>query len=347
MRRPFLLCLASLTAACASTRGDGVAFEPVVLATLGEKLGGCAVGDLLPQPGNEVAVVSASGRMYVVGQGLVQEAGAAGGEMIQVAVGDLWPDRPGAELVAVGMLEGGEESGGPGSVWVSGWQPEREQFEARQVHVDSALVHAVAVCDLDPTVPGDEALVGGFSNSLTLLRFMPDGAVLATEVGSTPAAAKGMVPFRDGVAIACRDGSLLVARPDGSGFDVERVFSAPAGLARLATDGDRILAASDDGSLWLVRGTEAVYMPLDQKKLRGAVLADLDPSSPGLEAATAGYSGRIAMVRQPESSRTRQQLFAGPDAWHHLALGELDPAPGPELVAVGFAGEVLMLRRGD
>lgn len=346
MKRTLILLSTLLGAACAPTLPR---YQPLVMAELGEKLGGCDVGDLVPGGGDEVAVVSVSGALRVLEANgdawSVIDAGRASGEMIQVAVGDVWPERGGDELIAVGMLAGDEESGGEGAVVVSGFDESTGDFSARPVFTDSALVHAVAVCDLDPAVEGDEALVGGFSDALTLLRFHGDGQVTSEEIGRTPAAAKGMVPHGDGVAVACRDGSLLVVRPSDEGFVTEVLFRAPSGLARLASSGEEILAASDDGTLWLVQRREGTRLFRDSLKLRGAVFTDLDSASPGLEVATAGYSGRVSLLHETAGEWTAETVIATEAALHHLTSGELDRATGQELVTVGFAGDVVLLRR--
>lgn len=347
--QPSVAALAALVplAACAST---GIEFESIVLHDAAEKLGGCAVGDLIPGRGDEIAVVAASGKLRVIADGPdgwhSVAAGRASGEMIQVATGDLWADVGGDELVAVGMANGDEDSGGEGAVFVAGYVPDAEGFVARPVFKDTALVHAVAVADFDPEHPGEEALVGGFSRALTLLRFEPDGSASAEEIGRTPAAAKGMVAFGDGAAVACNDGSLVIVGPGPTGWEVEVTFVAPAGLARLGTDGERLLAAADDGALWLVEGSLGVRIHDEALKLRGAVLTDLDPDSPGLEAATAGYAGVLTLLRNTGVSPwERDRLFRSDKGLHHLALGELDDADGRELVTVGYSGEVVLIRR--
>jgi hypothetical protein len=340
---------ALLAAAFAGCAAPAVRFEVAPLAQLEEKLGGCACGDLLPGAGDEVAVVAESGRLRILqreGDGWrVHEVGRTSGESIQVAVGDLWPGE-GEELVAVGMAAGRESDGGPGAVFVSGFDRSRGEFRTVPVWQDTALLHAVAVAELDGDHPGAEVLVGGFSSRLTLLRFRADGSAAAEAVGETPAPAKGMVAHRGGVAIACLDGSLCFLEPGPAGFTVRVLHRAPVGLARLASDGESLLAAADDGSLLLVRGEVAESVHRESLKLRGAVWSDLDPASPGLEAATAGYGGAITLLRAVRNQGfVAEPLFRGGEPLHHLCAGDVDPAPGEELVAVGLAGQVWLVRR--
>ena len=77
---------------------------------------------------------------------------------------------------------------------------------------------------------------------------------------------------------------------------------AGAGQSRLGFAGGQLIAARDDGvlavfalpaDLGTVGPGTGREIHRETQKLRGAVLADLDPASPGLEAATAGY-GQVA-----------------------------------------------------
>ena len=75
---------------------------------------------------------------------------------------------------------------------------------------------------------------------------------------------------------------------------------------------------------------------------------DLDPSSPGLEIATTGYSGRVTILREAENGGyTPSLLFTDPAGFHHAAAGELDGKPGLELVVCGMGGRVLVFCFGQ
>jgi hypothetical protein len=121
---------------------------------------------------------------------------------------------------------------------------------------------------------------------------------------------------------------------------------ASAGLARLGTDGERIVAARDDGAFCMVAGGACTVLYKEGKRLRGAVLADLDPSVPGLEAATAGYSGRVTVLFPDGATWREETVFEDTDAIHHLAAGELLVEGGVELVCCGFSRRLVVLRRG-
>ena len=144
VRSLFLAALLLLTAGCgdeSENRGEGpqptgepASWGATIAYEAGQKLGGCAVGDIDPShPGNEILAVAASGDVFVVrhdAQGWHGEVVAkASGEMIGCAIGDADPARPGLEAVVGGMQSGGEESGGKGAAHLlylddAGWQLE-------------------------------------------------------------------------------------------------------------------------------------------------------------------------------------------------------------------------------
>ena len=187
------------------------AWQSEVAAAFEQGIGGCAIGDAdASRPGNEVVAVLGDGRVMLAylerGRWRHQQIAKTAGEMIQVAVGDAMPDRPGDEIVAVGVKAGGEDDGGPGAAVViyrdgDAWRVERA-FE------DTALLHAVCVAD-------GGVYVAGYSERAHFLQH--DGSAWKTErVADLPGPGRSAVSTRGGVAIACRDGSLVrVARAEG------------------------------------------------------------------------------------------------------------------------------------
>ena len=93
--------------------------------------------------------------------------------MIQCAVGDADPARPGDELVAVGMKAGTEGGGGPGEAHLV--YREGDAWRTETIFEDVALLHGVGVGEIDPDHEGAEVLVVGFSNDGTVLGRTADG----------------------------------------------------------------------------------------------------------------------------------------------------------------------------
>ncbi len=321
------------------------AWEAQEVLSTTAKIGGVAIGDVdARHTGNEIVAVTGDGEVWIV----FREAGAwkgeraadLPGEMIQCAIGDADLTRPGLEIVAVGMAEGTEDDGGLGSAWLihssqAGWTQ-------TLLCQDAALIHGVAI------LPGTVVVVG-FSHHATRVRKAQDGwsTLRLADLG---APGKIAIPYEDTVLVGCADGAIWQIQDLESGETILRARGA-AGQSRLGSEGTRILAAGDDGQLSLVVDGQLEAIHRESTKLRGAVLAELDPGSEGAEAATAGYSGRVTVLRQTElGGRHRhwqpEVIYEGGERLHHLAAGELDgEGIGLELVTCGYSRKVIVLRR--
>ena len=346
LQSALLFLLPSLfVTSCGTTRPELSRWRVTEIFSSPTKLGCCAVGELLAEyPGPEVVAVGATGEVFVIhreGDGWAhQSAGSMGGEMIQCVIGDVDPTRPGLEIVAVGMLEGGEDDGGLGAANLVWREDGRWMWE--RIYQDEALIHGVTVADLDASRPGAEILLTGFSNRAYALAFGESGVEveLAGELGG---AGKNAVPHDGGAAIPCRDGAVVLLRRDEGGWSSRVLDRAGAGQARIASDGERLLVARDDGALSLIEGGARRELLHEEAKLRGAVLADLDPALPGLEAATAGYSGRVTVLYEELGTWTPLVVHSATDSLHHLAAGDLVEGGALELVTCGFDGSVHLL----
>lgn len=340
MRFPLAGLLPLLGACATPASSEGWTAEIAVRA--GEKLGGCAAGDLIPErPGNELAIVGASGKVWVAyrdGDVWVSEVVTqTPGEMIQCAVGDLDPRRPGDELIVVGMAEGTESSGGSGAAYLVA--REGGLWASHQLLRDPALLHGVCITD-------GRAFAVGFSKAVFAIEPQGDGFA-CRPIAELPGAGKTCVPTQDGIAIACNDGSLVLVRGGPETFAAETIDQRSAGRARVGTDGVRIIVADDDGTLSIVGSGERQEIYKENDKLRGAVLADLDPQAAGLEAACAGYACRLSLLEFDDGAWRAETLYESSDRFHHLIAADVDGRPGLELVAVGYAGDVVVLRRDD
>lgn len=352
------LALASLTlAACAGDR-PLQPWTATVLSPTGTKLGGCALGDVLPEfPGLEVVAVAVNGDVHLCWRdGDAWEHAIvhrSSGELIQVAVGDLIPEHPGDEILAGGMQEGDEDSGGPGRALVLGRRNTQgavaESFEVIASWSPQALVHAALVADVDPDTPGVEGYFAGFDRALTSLAFEGAEDVRAGQAAILPGDGKGICAQGGAVFISCAEGELLRWTPGGDP-EGEVTFTGSSGLARLAGGERGVLASSNDGALYLWNGTEsrAIFTEPDGVKGRGAVLADLLPDRSGEEAATAGYSGQVHLGRLHQGGWRFESIYDDGERLHHLASGDALPeVAGDELVCVGYSGRIVLLQRGE
>ncbi|MFT5291731.1 MAG: hypothetical protein ACI8QS_003392 [Planctomycetota bacterium] len=335
--------------------GAGTSLSPEWQAqavwTAPAKLGGCAVGDIIPQAeGQEIVAVSITGEIHLLqrnGEGWdARLLAQTPGELIQVAVGDADPTSPGLEILAVGMKAGVEEDGGTGMAWLVSDINSPSPI-LTPLFEDSALIHGGCIADVDPDRPGEEIVVAGFGKKVHVLSF--DGAGYFQEVaGELSGPAKQVVAWNGGIAVACSNGELVFLTKENQAWNSRVLATAPAGLARLGPSSEHLLVARDDGILWeLDTAGAGREIHRESEKLRGAVHADLDPDIPGLEYASAGYEGRIVILAEAAPGE-----FLSVDVWqsdqrfHHLTSGEVDSAGiGFELIGCGYSGEVVLVRR--
>lgn len=313
----------------------------------GLKLGGCAIGDLRPDlPGQEVAVVASDGRIVILNRenGVWKQETAATlpGEVIQCAAGDLMPQHPGDELVAVGAKEGGEDDGGPGVAFALSYDPGEGgspgKWTERPILADPKLVHAVCIGDLDPSRPGAEVLVAGYSRQAFVFAaenggFKPLGSV------SLRGEAKGAAATSTGAAIANANGTVELVERKGSTWTATALADYSVPQARIAARGADILVCANDGGLRLLRDGETQLIFQSPDRLRGAVFLDFDSRGKGPEIATAGYDGRITVHFREDAGWGFREVGRDDDRFHHLAAGEL-PDLGFALVGCGYSGRV-------
>ncbi len=335
---PVLMVLSLMVCSCSEpTEPSGWSHE-IAFETEG-LIGGCAIGDLTASlPGNEIGAVCRSGEIRMIFRDKDQWKSelifSSPGEMIQCAIGDVDPDLPGQELVVVGIASGNEDSGGPGAAYLL--YRDKDAWKANKIFEDESLLHGVCV--------GKEggAFVAGYSKKAHLLTKTDQGWT-AEKVADLPGPGKAAVPAQDGAFFACADGSLIRATRTESGWTSEAADKRESGRSRLGILDNRVIVCDDDGTLSIVspEGREKIYA--ETSKLRGAVLGDLDPSRPGIEAATAGYEKKVTLLFRENDSWSNMTLFEDTAKIHHLAAGDLDGRPGLELAACGYSGRLVVL----
>lgn len=281
-----------------------------------------------------------------------------GGELVQVAAGDLDPEAPGDEIVAVGVLRGGEDDGEPGLVRVLSRSGPRGAWR-EQRFVTPGLVHAIAVGDVLPAREGLEVLFAGFfGEALVGYVDRESGALLVDAIGATHTGnAKGACLVDDGFVLACDDGKTFRYRRDASGeWALARTRDFGATLARIASfQGVDYAVCANDGSFTLHQrrgdrsGTTALHRV--DNRLRGALFVDIDANAEGVEACTAGYDGEIRVVRLleqpaagdafPRFATSKRSVARDTAKIHHLTSGTFDDI-GTALVSCGYSGDILV-----
>lgn len=338
-----------LIGAATSARAQSAGWRSEIAADFGIPIGGCAIGDADPtRPGNEIVAVLRDGRILLVyredGAWKHEQIARSPGEMIQVAIGDARPDLPGQEIVAVGVSRGREDDGGPGAALVIARRG--KDWTIEKAFEDRALLHGVGVCEAG-------LVVAGYSERAHLLRRGPRDWT-SELIAKLPGPGRSVVAARGGAAIACKDGALVLAREDKGRWSAREIDRRGAGRARIGASQGHIIASDDDGALSIIRGAaELAGVPearrlifQSEDKLRGAILADLDPTSPGLEAATATYTRSIVLLSPGAEAWTARVLANGKGRFHHLSCGELPGLSGLSLVGVTTSGQLVVVTRG-
>ncbi|MEN8149259.1 MAG: hypothetical protein ABFS86_05515 [Planctomycetota bacterium] len=348
----------ALLAACGGSAdepvvgGGGGSWEARVVFRAPDKIGGLDVGELIASdPGEEIACVLRNGEAHIVlpsGSGSVTiKVADVGGEMLQCAIGDVDARYPGNEIVIAGMKSGTEEDGGPGAVYVLSHVSEHEgAWRCAEAWLAPALVHGVTVMDIDPARPGNEIVCVGFDSAATIVYRDGDGWAHETVV-DLPGKGKSVAPLGSQAVIATALGTVGFLTKDDDSWEFESLRVSEAGQSRLgvAPDG-RIVSAGDDGALRLIDDGKVTVIHREAQKLRGAVLADLDPASPGLEAATASYLMKITVLTPDGDGWRPEVVFTDTGKFHHLDAGDILPdSPGMELAGCGYSKNLVVVRR--
>jgi hypothetical protein len=222
-----------------------------------------------------------------------------------------------------------------------------DDWRCEQVWLAPALVHGVDVMDLDPAHPGNEIVCVGFDEAATIVYREGDGWAHRKLVDLT-GKGKSVVAHPDGGAvIAVSSGLVEHLVTEEGGWGLVTLLGEDAGQSRLGVAADgRIVSAGDDGALRLIENGTVRVIHQEAQKLRGAVLADLDPASPGLEAATASYLMKITVLYPTKNGWRPEVVFTDTGKFHHLGAGDLLPdSPGTELAACGYSKKLVVVSR--
>jgi hypothetical protein len=192
--------------------------------------------------------------------------------------------------------------------------------------------------------------VTGYDNAVHRLT-LTAGSWTSERVATLPGAGKNAMMLGSEVIVTSTDGSVISIGKDGDTWRSKTIDERGSGRSRLGTDGRRIIVSDDDGTLSVLTPSDdgdawsrqEIHREFELQ--RGAVLADLDPTTPGLEAATAGFEFKISLLREAGGSWWSKLLFRDTDRLHHLVAGDVDGRPGLELIGCGYSGRVTVFRR--
>ena len=319
------------------------------------------VAKVVPDYGqNEVIAADDKGRFLVLsvysGNWTAHSCTPDGLWLAPTRPADVDPRVPSTELYAAGRA---------GSIHqiVRRSQPfARFTLESREIgHVGGEEFHAMLAADLLPASPGDELLAFAITGAIYRLAPEPAGDGFSRQkVAMVPGrvrdivvvpGAAGAVPSVLGVS---RSGDLLAMQLSEQGLTHRVLLHEDSGLGRITvspTVPGVVYVTRDDGLLLRVQieadGT-ATRTPMlaTAQGLRGVAAGRF--YADGREAvACYGYGKVVQMVtRNADGSFATEDLFAGAQQGHWLAVGELDGRNGTdELIATGFDGAVILLAR--
>ena len=338
------------------------AWRQEVLLETERGMGGAAIGDLdAATPGNEVAIVTAGGEVWLVGlagdEWRPQRIHAGDGEMIMCAIGDVDPRYAGNEFVGVGMVAGEESLRGPGQVTMV--RKDGDGWKSTPIFQDDHMLHGVAIGNVSARHEGTEVIACGFSHRVMLLWLEGDAWQHETiYVGNDRmkiVLAADILPERDGLEVlACgSDGNVVLMWETELGWQHELVYADPTGQSRIAAAKSQVLIGGDGGKVTLAKHTAAGWatecITRDVAKMRGVAIIDADTTTPGPEYYSCGYSGCVTQSSQDEHGYWHSQVI-NQDArpLHHLVAGEFDARhEGPEFVTCGHGGRLLALYSGN
>lgn len=228
---------------------------------------------------------------------------------------------------------------------------------------DSAPLYAVAVGDLVPESPGDEAVVGGESQALNLISGAGDAwrsERIFSDTWYIHSAAIGDIDPRhagnEAVAVG-RSEFVTGVRRDGASWSSERmldygnwIYDVAVGDLDPAVQGNETVVVGESGKVVLIwldasagRWANRTLWK-DTRYLDTVVVADLLPSSPGPEIAVAGYTHNVTLLQRDGDTWGVSQIWRDPELPVSMAAGDLDPSrPGDELVLADFSGRLNLI----
>jgi len=342
------------------TAGYGPRFQVDVAAVHSAALNGCALGELDGVAESELVAVAKDGAIVVSRleprAWRSEVAAVATGELLGVATGEL-DGVPGDEVVVVGALEGPVREGVRGVALLL--QRAGTEWRLTRLVQDDGLLRAAAIVD------GQLFLAGSRRQVLRLRRDPQGSGWIHDVVGALPGLPRAASGARTsgsgaraagGVAFACEDGSVVLARPaaESSGaWALQVVDQRPRPRARLHAGSAAILVADDDGLLTVVSPRHQRWTVFEAgTALRGAASGQLDLRGSQHQMTVAGANGEMthAWLKDGQTDWTREVVAKDGAELRDLAFGQVvltGQRPQPCVVVASASGRLLALRRPE
>jgi hypothetical protein len=272
--------------------------------------------------------------------------------------------------------EGGAPSGGEPSSTLpaSRFPPARSATGIALWHPDRILeagapLNAVAAGDFAPDRPGNETAAADASGKLWLawrenhtwqsrVAWTAGGNLTSLARGDLEAGSAGS-EIACGAAFANGSGAVFVVSGLGGQAAGRQILAASAEILAVAAGdlmpgvaGTELLAIDGGGNVSVAFPDSPSGNPKTIIRIAGAaslVVADLDPSRAGDEAAVGTSSGEVFELFWDGSAWQERGLWVSSSGISCLAFGDADPLhDGPELAMAAGSGEITLLERlGD
>ncbi|MGA1820887.1 MAG: hypothetical protein ACMUHU_07765, partial [Thermoplasmatota archaeon] len=202
---------------------------------------GVALGDAdTSRAGNELVWASRDQKVYLGGYDddgtfSYDDIWDSGGQQLTPAIGDLRADKPGNEIFVVG-LSSGDEDVNPGDGIATVLSKSGTGWTAERAFTDAKLIHGCDVGDLDPTIPGEEAVAVTFSWQAVMIWWDNDhwnSSLIYQDMGDVRKVViadllpDSIHPGNEMVAVS-RSGNVTIAYGSKDDWTVDVIYSNPA-----------------------------------------------------------------------------------------------------------------------
>ncbi|MFO8052247.1 MAG: hypothetical protein R6V01_11215, partial [Thermoplasmatota archaeon] len=291
-----------------------------------ECIDGIAIGDVLDEhDGNEMVWVARDGNTYLgyhdQGTWTYDDIWNTPGQQLTPAIGDIRPDLDGNEILVVGLSSGTEDVN-PGDGTATVLTRDGANWNAERVFTFPKLIHGCDIGDIDPTIPGEEAIVTTFTDDTT-----NTGRAYMIWYDQEAGEWNSSLIFHDGHNV--RKVVIADILPEREGLEL--VTASKSGNVTIAYGGK-------DG--WT---HEVIYENTDEPQARIAV-GDVDPNAPGLEIYTGTDTFKIMGFKRNGDQWDMQEIFLDTNKIRGVWVGDVDPnVPGNELYSYGYSTDLVQL----
>ncbi|MCK5773801.1 MAG: hypothetical protein KAH57_08425 [Thermoplasmata archaeon] len=332
---------------------------------------GVAIGELISShDGDEAIVLSRDMGVYLTyfqidtSSWHTEKIWTSPGQGLTPSIGDLMPDKPGNEVLVVGLSAGLEDADDAGHGLATVLYREGGAWRSINVLETDSLLHGCDIGDLDPTIEGNEAVVVGFTREAYSIWYDQSNStwhssLICNDTGNLrKAVIADILPENPGneVVIASKSGKVLLAYGDAHNWTVETIYDGVP-LARIAVgdvdpdegleiyvgadtfndqgiDNPTIIGIKKDGTDWI---TKTILSDTD--KNRGVWVGDVDPNVDGQELYIFGYSRILYQAHGSFSTGYEvSDLYKDTARGHEIRIGDLlTDRPGYEIGIVGYS----------